>query len=275
MRFRYRTRTFLFELMMIAAAVVFLFPVYVLVVLSLKSPMEISEGGLGLPDELVTSNYGDAWSGATLGPAFLNSLVIAVTSLLLLIVVGSLVSYYLARTKSRLGYGMFILFLVGIVLPFQLAMVPLYRMMGDLELIGNPVSLIAFYVGLQLPLTVFLYTGFLRALPSDYGEAALIDGANHLQSFLKVTFPLLRPITGTVVILNVVFVWNDFLTPLLYLGGSPNETIPVVVYQFVGQYHSDWGLVSAAVVLATAPILLLFLFLQRYVIKGFASGLRG
>ena len=154
---------------------------------------------------------------------------------------------------------MYILFLLGIILPFQLALVPLYKVMKDTGLLGSYASMVLFYTGLQMPFTIFLYTGFLRALPREYGEAALVDGATHLQSFMRITFPLLRPITGTVIILNAVFVWNDFVTPLVYLGGTPNETIPVVVYQFVGQYVSNWGYVFAAVVLASLPILLVFL----------------
>jgi raffinose/stachyose/melibiose transport system permease protein len=170
---------------------------------------------------------------------------------------------------------MYILFLLGIVLPFQLALVPLYRTMKDAGLLGSYTSMVLFYTGLQIPFTIFLYTAFLRALPKEYGEAALVDGATHMQSFRRITFPLLRPITGTVIILNAVFVWNDFLTPLVYLGGTPNETLPVVVYQFVGQYVSNWGYIFAAVVVASLPILVMFLLLQRFVIKGFASGLKG
>jgi raffinose/stachyose/melibiose transport system permease protein len=153
--------------------------------------------------------------------------------------------------------------------------VPLYRFMKDSGLLGSYTSMVLFYTGLQIPFTIFLYTGFLRALPREYGEAALVDGANHWQSFTRVTFPLLRPITGTVIILNAVFIWNDFLTPLIYLGGTPNETLPVVVYQFVGQYVSNWGYIFAAVVLASLPILVVFLLLQRFVIKGFVSQLKG
>jgi raffinose/stachyose/melibiose transport system permease protein len=275
MRLRYRPRTFGLELVMIAISLLFLFPVYVLVSLSLKSPPEISEGGLGPPSALQTSNYSEAWEGATLGAAFWNSTLITVASLLALIVLGSLAAYFLARTRSRVGYGMFIMFLVGIILPFQLALVPLYKLMKDSGLLGTYWSMILFYTGLQLPFTIFLYTGFLRALPREYGEAALVDGASHWQSFRRITFPLLRPITGTVIILNAVFVWNDFLTPLIYLGGTANETVPVVVFQFVGQYVSQWGLVFASVVLAILPVLLLFLLLQKYVIKGFESGLKG
>jgi raffinose/stachyose/melibiose transport system permease protein len=260
---------------MIAAALLFLFPVYVLVNLSLKSSREISDASLSLPKHAQLSNYSDAWSGASLGAALINSTIITVVSLLLLIAVGSLASYYLARRKSHLSYGLYIVFLVGIILPFQLALVPLYQLVKDAGLLGTYTGMVAFYTGLQMPFTIFLYTGFLRALPRDYGEAALVDGATHLQSFARVTFPLLRPINGTVLILNAIFIWNDFLTPLLYLSGSPNETIPVVVYQFVGQYASQWGLIFASIVLAMIPVLLVFFLLQRYIIKGFASGLKG
>jgi raffinose/stachyose/melibiose transport system permease protein len=275
MRGRYRPRTFGLELLMIGVGLLFLYPVYVLVNLSLKSPEEIAEASNRLPSALETENYGQAWNGASLGAAMLNSTIITVVSLLSLVIIGSLAAYYLARTKTRLSYGMYMLFLLGIILPFQLALVPLYRFMNDTGLLGSYTSMILFYSGLQVPFTIFLYTGFLRALPREYGDAALVDGATHLQSFRMVTFPLLRPITGTVIILNAVFVWNDFLTPLIYLGGTPNETLPVVVYQFVGQYVTNWGYIFAAVVLASLPILVVFLALQRYVIKGFESGLKG
>jgi raffinose/stachyose/melibiose transport system permease protein len=272
---RYRYRTFGLELLMIGVGLIFLYPVYVLVNLSFKNPQEISEASLSLPSHLETGNYSQAWNGASLGAAMVNSTIITVLSLLCLVVIGSLASYYLARTKTRLSYGMYLLFLLGIVLPFQLALVPLYKLMKDSGLLGSYASMIIFYTGLQVPFTIFLYTGFLRALPREYGEAALVDGATHLQSFMRITFPLLRPITGTVIILNAVFVWNDFLTPLVYLGGTPNETLPVVVYQFVGQYVSNWGYIFAAVVVASLPILVAFLALQKFVIKGFASGLKG
>jgi raffinose/stachyose/melibiose transport system permease protein len=275
MSFRYGKQTFALELGMIFVALAFLFPIYVLICLSFKSASEISGGGLGLPSSLETANYSKAWSGAHLGAALVNSTLITGISLVALIAVGSTASYYLARKQSRLSYGMYILFLLGIILPFQLALVPLYRMVKDAGLLGTYSSMVFFYTGLQAPFTIFLYTGFLRALPREYGEAALVDGATHWQSFRRVTFPLLRPITGTVIILNAVFIWNDFLTPLIYLGGSPNETIPVVVYQFVGQYVSNWGYIFAAVVLATLPMLVLFLVLQRFVIKGFSTGLKG
>ncbi|MFE7468419.1 carbohydrate ABC transporter permease [Streptomyces sp. NPDC057499] len=263
------------ELLMIAVAVAFLFPVYALVTLALKDPRQISESPLAPPSPPTLGNFGDAWSSASLGPALVNSTVITCVSLLLLIVLGSTGAYYLARCARGLGYGLYVLFLLGIVLPFQLGMIPLYKLVDGLGWLGTYQGMVLFYTGIQLPFTVFLYTGFVRALPQDYAQAALIDGCNHRQAFTRVVFPLLRPITGTVIILNAVFVWNDFFTPLLYLGGSARETVPVGIFAFVGQYVSDYGLVFAGLVLAALPVLIVFVILQRYVIKGFAGGLKG
>jgi raffinose/stachyose/melibiose transport system permease protein len=273
--FRYGLRTFALELLMIAIAVAFLFPVYALVTLSLKNPQQIAASPLSPPTSPTFSNFGDAWERASFGSALVNSTVITAVSVVILIAVGSFAAYFIARCQTRLGYGMYVLFLLGIVLPFQLGMIPLFTLVDDAGLLGTYQGMVIFYTGIQLPFTIFLYTGFIRALPSDYADAALIDGAGHLRAFTQVVFPLLRPITGTVLILNAVFIWNDFFTPLLYLGGSEKETIPVRIFSFVGQYVSEYGLVFAGLVLAALPILAIFLVLQKYVIKGFSSGLKG
>ena len=275
MRTGYRPRTFVLELIMVAAAVAFLFPVYALVTLAFKDPGQIANAPLSPPDPPSVDSFGTAWQSASLGSALLNSTLITVSSVVVLIVLGSLAAYFLARQAGRLSYSLYILFLVGIILPFQLGMIPLYQLVNDLGLLGTYQGMILFYTGIQLPFTVFLYTGFIRSLPADYTNAALIDGASHLQAFVHVIFPLLRPITGTVLILNAVHIWNDFFTPLLYLGGSGRETVPVRVFAFVNEYTSDYGLVAAGLVLAALPILLVFLVLQRYVIRGFSSGLKG
>ncbi|WEH42630.1 carbohydrate ABC transporter permease [Streptomyces sp. AM 2-1-1] len=274
-RRRARYGNYALELVMIAVAVAFLFPVYALLTLSLKEPRQIAGSPLGLPAPPTAHNFTHAWSSASLGPALVNSALITTLSLLLLVVLGSTAGYFLARRARGLGYGLYILFLLGIVLPFQLGMIPLYELVDSLGWLGTYQGMVLFYTGIQLPFTVFLYTGFARALPADYAQAALIDGCDHRQAFTRIVFPLLRPITGTVIILNAVFVWNDFFTPLLYLGGSDRETVPVRVFSFVGQYVSDYGLVFAGLVLAALPVLVVFLLLQRYVIKGFAGGLKG
>jgi len=179
------------------------------------------------------------------------------------VVLGSLAAYGLARAAPRVGYRLYLLFLLGLTLPFQLALVPLYQLAGDAGLLGSYTGIVAVYTGLQLPITVFLYTGFLRAQPREYADAALVDGATHPQVYAHVVFPLLRPVTGVVLALNAVFVWNDLLTPLLYLSGTGKETVPVVLYTFVGEFGTDWGPIFAAVVLATLPVLLVVALVGR------------
>ncbi len=274
-RFRYGPRNMLLELLMIAVAIIFAFPGYILVVLSLKPPSEIAASPLSLPQSLDLSNYQEAWSSASLGPALVSSTIITVWSVLLLVILGSLAAYMLVRRQERLSYGLYLLFLLGLFLPFQLALVPLYALMNDIGLLGSYYSVIIFSTGYHLPLTIFLYAGFLRALPRDYEYAALVDGASHFQAFTRVVFPLLRPVTGTVIIFTAVFTWNDFLVPLLYLGGSGSQTVPVAVYSFVGQYVAQWGLVFAGLIIGIAPILVVYLVLQRPMIKGFGGGLKG
>ena len=136
-------------------------------------------------------------------------------------------------------------------------------------------SLVLFYSGLQVPFTTFLYVGFIRALPVDYEEAGMLDGARPITLFMQVVLPLLRPITGTAVILNAIFIWNDFLTPLLYLSGTDHQTIPVATFGFVGQYTSNWLLTFAGLVIGVLPILAVYFMLQRRIIKGFSGGLKG
>ena len=271
---RYTWRTFGLEVVMVAVAALFLVPLFVLVNLSLRPQYQLVDP-LTVQFPLTLENYRAAWHQAALGSAIFDSAVIAIASVLIVVVVSSLASYPLARSTSRWSKWMFALFMLGLLLPFQLALLPLYTTMRDLHLIGTRWGLVLFYSGLQVPFSVFLYTAFLRVLPRDYEEAALLDGCSPIQAFRRVVFPLLRPVTGTVVILNAIFIWNDFLTPLLYLSGSDHQTIPVAIYTFVGQYTSNWQLVFAGLVVGIAPVLLVYFAMQRHIIRGFAGGLKG
>lgn len=274
-RLRYGFRSFGLELVMIAVAIGFLFPLYVLVSISLKRPTDVASSPLGPPTEMFLANYGEAWAEASLGRALFNSTVVTTLNVLALVVLGSLAAYWLARRKQRLSYVVYMLFVLGLMLPLQLGMIPLYQLMRDLGILNTYTSLILFSTGAHLPLTIFLYTGFLRALPREYEEAALVDGATPRQAFIRIVFPLLRPITGTVIILNAISAWNDFLTPLLYVGGTRLETLPVAIFSFRGEYTADWGVMFAGLVIAIIPILIVYFLLQRYIIRGFASGLKG
>jgi raffinose/stachyose/melibiose transport system permease protein len=264
----------LLELVMLAAAVVFFIPVYVLVNLSFKRPDDQSS-----PLSLVTAptlqNYQDAWQQAGLGSALTNSAVVTIGSVVLIVLLSATAAYPLARATRLWSRWAFYGFMIGLLVPMQLALIPLYATMRDLGLLGSVWALVLYYAGHQVPFSVFLYTGFLRALPTDYEEAARIDGCGPIGTFVRIVFPLLRPITGTVAILNAIVVWNDFLTPLLYLSGSATQTVPVALFSFVGQYVSQWNLVFAGLVISIVPILAVYFVMQRTIIRGFASGLKG
>lgn len=271
---RYTWRTFGLEVVMIVVALVFAFPFYILINLSFRPQFQLVNP-LAIHGGFTLANYRAAWHEAALGRAIFDSAVVTAVSVAVVVVVSSMAAYPLARSTARWSRWLFGIFMLGLLLPFQLALLPLYTTIRDLHLLGTLWSLILFYSGLQVPFSVFLYTAFLRAMPRDYEEAALLDGCSPLQAFRRVVFPLLRPITGTVVILNAIFIWNDFLTPLLYLSGSGRQTIPVAIFTFVGQYTSNWQLVFAGLLLGIAPILLVYFAMQRHIIRGFAGGLKG
>ncbi|MBG0566445.1 carbohydrate ABC transporter permease [Actinoplanes aureus] len=271
---RYSTRTFALEFVMIAVAIVFAFPVYVLVNLAVRAPSDTSSP-ISLTSSPTLTNFTEAWQVAGLGGALINSVLVTVVSVVIVLAVSALAAYPLARSTAHWSRGTFLLIMLGLILPFQLAALPLYQTIRDLGLLGSVWSLVLFYAGLQVPFTTFLYVGFLRALPRDFEEASFIDGGSALQTFRYVIFPMLKPITVTALVLNAVSVWNDFFTPLLYLSGSDQQTMPVAIAGFVGQYAADWNLIFAALLISVVPVLAVYLVLQRSIINGFAGGLKG
>jgi raffinose/stachyose/melibiose transport system permease protein len=271
---RYRPRTLALELTMIAAALFIGFPVYVLVNLAVRAPSDTSSP-ISPTRSPTLDNFTRAWEQGALGGALANSLLVTVCSVVIVLAVSSLAAYPLARSTAQWSRGTYPLVRLGLVLPFQLASLPLYQTMRDLGLLGTPWALVLFYSGLQVPFTVFLYVGFLRALPRDFEEAALIDGCTPLQGFRHVVLPMLKPITVTALVLNAVAIWNDFCTPLLYRSGSAQQTVPVAIAGFVGQYVTDWNLIFAALVISILPVLIVYFLLQRSIINGFAGGLKG
>jgi raffinose/stachyose/melibiose transport system permease protein len=271
---RYRWRMIGLESAMIAVAMVVGFPVYVLVNLAVR-PVSDTSSPISPTTSPTLSNFVDAWDKGGLGGALVNSVIVTVVSVAIVLAISSLAAYPLARVTARWSRGMFLLILLGLMLPFQLAALPLYQTMRDLGLLGSVWGLVLFYSGLQVPFTTFLFVGFLRSLPPDFEDAALIDGSTPWQAFRHVVFPMLKPITVTALVLNAISIWNDFFTPLLYLSGSDQQTMPVALAGFVGQYVTDWNLIFAALVISIVPILVVYFALQRSIINGFAGGLKG
>jgi raffinose/stachyose/melibiose transport system permease protein len=269
-----RTRLLGLEALMIVVAAVFTFPLYLLVNIPFRQADDHTPPAVPTADPTLR-NFIDAWHQAGLAGAITNSVIVTVVSVVIVVTVSSMAAYPLARVSAHWSRLVFLLVMLGLLLPFQLGLIPLYQTMRDLGLLGSVWSLVLFYSGLQVPFTIFLYVGFMRALPVDYEEAGLLDGARSLTLFARVVLPLLRPVTGTAVILNAIFIWNDFLTPLLYLSGTDQQTIPVATFGFVGQYTSNWLLVFAGLVIGIMPILAVYFLMQRRIIQGFAGGLKG
>jgi raffinose/stachyose/melibiose transport system permease protein len=275
--FRYTWKTLTRELGVLFAAVLWLIPFYFLILISLKSGSDIFSSPFKPPADPSLDAYRSAWKGtpATSFPHGLqSSAIITVGSVLALIAIGSISAYVLARRPGKLSNTLYVLFVFGLILPVQLGLIPLFVAMRHLNLIGTYAGMIILYTGLLTPLSVFLYTGFVRALPRDYEEAAQIDGAHALRIFRKIVFPLLRPVTGTVAILCGLIVWNDFFTPLVFLSGTGKATLPVVVYSFVGGLASQWNVIFAAVALSIVPLLVFYVLAQRQLIKGFSGGIK-
>jgi raffinose/stachyose/melibiose transport system permease protein len=276
--FRYTKKTFARELALLIVAAIWWIPFYFLVVGALKPNEEVFTKGVGaLPSHIEWSNFSTAWHGTGgfgLGGSFKSSLIITIGTVLVLVIVGSISAYALARHPGKLGTGLYLVFAIGIIVPFQLGIVPTYVVMNHLGISSSYVGMILLQSGLLMPLSVFLYTGFVRTLPRDYEEAAYVDGAGRLRTFFFVVFPLLLPITGTVAVLTGVIVWNDFFLQLIFLAGSAKQTIPVAIYSFVGEYTTNWSLVFATVLLSIIPILVFYLFAQRQLIRGFSGGIK-
>ena len=255
--------------------VLFLIPVYILINLAIRPVSDLTPAII--PSSHATlDNFRQAWNGSPLPGSIITSLIVTTLSCIVVLAMATMAAYPLARSTARLSSVTFFVFMIGLLLPFQLALVPLYVQIRDLGLLGTVWSLIIVYPGVQLPFSVFLITTFIRtSVPQEFEEAAQIDGCGHLRTFWYVVVPLLRPALGTCLILNSVAIWNDFFTPLIYLAGSDQVTIPMAIYQFVGQYVSNWPLIFASLVISMTPMLILYLVFQRYVIRGFAGGLKG
>jgi len=273
----YTWRTFGRELTLLGIAAIWWIPFYLLIVTALRPDTDSAVNPFSLPSSFSAQNFSAAWRGASvsMGHSLVSSLIITLGSVLLILALGSVCAYTIAQRTGWFGNALYGFFLLGIIVPFQLGVVPMFVALQHLGLTGNYLGMILLYTGILMPLAVFLYTGFVRALPKEYEEAAVVDGASRFRIFVRVIFPLMLPVTGTVAVLVGMSVWNDFFTQLVMLGGSGNETVPVAIYSFVGQYTSQFNVIFAAVVISLIPMLVFFLLAQRTLIRGFTGGIRG
>ncbi len=275
MRKRYTARTLASEIVMLAVCIVFFIPIYYLFVSTFKTKKEIVEAPLALPGSLNLSNYLRALELMDFSRHFVNSLLITSVSVVLIVVLGSMAAYAIARRPNRFTRFLRLYFLVGFMVPLQTTMLPLFLIMKHLGMINTYQGLILLHSNGAV-FALFLYTGFIRAMPRDLEEAAFVDGAGVLRTFWRIVFPLLRPVTATLVIFNTIWIWNDFLLSFLFLYSNDKSTLIMQVYNGVGLWWTDWSIMMPVLVLAVTPMIIFYLFMQRHIVAGLAAGsLRG
>jgi raffinose/stachyose/melibiose transport system permease protein len=249
-----------------------LFPLYITVTTALKTPAEAAEGSLGFPSDPQWGNFSKAIELTNFPLALFSSLLITVFAVGLTILTNSMVAYAIARNMER-GFfkGLYFYFISALFVPFAIIMLPIAKETSLLNL-DNRLGLIFLYIIFGLSLNIFIYVGYLRSIPKELEEAAVIDGATVWQTFWKVIFPLLTPINATVGIIMTVWVWNDFMLPLVMLSDRDSFTLPLVQYVFQSQFTTDFSLAFASYLMALTPLLIVYIVAQRWVIGGVTRG---
>jgi raffinose/stachyose/melibiose transport system permease protein len=261
---------YLIEVFGLLLGLLWLSPFYLMIVNAFKTKKEIFMNVLGFPDALATENFSKAFEDLNFIQSLFNSLLITILSIVVIVIFSSMAGYALARNKSKLSGALLLVFVAAMLIPFQSVMIPLVSLFGSVNML-NQAGLIFMYLGFGCSLSIFLYHGAMTGISKSLDEAAIVDGANKFQVFWLIIFPLLKPISVTVGILNVIWIWNDYLLPSLILGES-NATIPLKMFFFFGQYTKQWHLALAGLTLAIIPVIIGYFFAQKQIIKGVAEG---
>ncbi len=261
------------EIIIGIVAVVWFIPVYYLIVTTFKTPKEATEAPLALPGVWVIQNYIDAFAKMEYPRSLFNTVKITVLAVLIIVLVTSLAGYALARTKTKWGNRFFLLFLAGLMVPFQMNIVSLFKIVKNIGLMNTIWSVILVDVAINVPQGTFLFKEFIESsVPRELEEAAEIDGCSVLRKFFVIILPLLKPVIATVVILVTLNVWNEFMTPLLFIQSRENDVILQEVSRNIGQFSTDWTGLFPMMMLGVAPLMLFYIFMQKYIISGVAAG---
>lgn len=255
----------------LAVSVVYIFPFWLILNNAFKAKLAILQDPIALAEKFDLKNFVTAFNQMNYPSALLNSVIITVITVVILILIPSMLAYYLARFDYRSNRIIFIVLVMSMIIPFQALMIPFVSIYGALGLLNSRIALVYFYLGFGVALSTFMYHGFIKTLPIALEESAYIDGASRFQIFWTVVFPMLEPITATIAILNALWIWNDFLLPSLVLFLSA-RTLPLSTYSFFGQFTSNYGVAMAGLVLSITPIVIFYILMQRRIISGITDG---
>lgn len=261
-------------ILLVILAVIFLAPIFIILFNSFKGKLYISDAPFKLPTAetfVGVQNYIDGLSKTGFLSAFGWSIFITFFSTIVIVLFTSITGWYITRAKNKVSTALYFIFVFSMIVPFQMVMFTMSKVANMLSL-DNPIGLIVLYLGFGAGLSIFMFSGFVKSIPIDIEEAALIDGCNPIKTFFLIVLPLLKPICITVAILNVMWIWNDYLLPSLVLK-SDYKTIPMAVQYLRGGYGAiDMGAMMAVLVLAIIPIIIFYLTCQKYIIEGVAAG---
>lgn len=269
---RYNGKTLLLEIGMVLMSLLFLAPFYFLFVNSVKPFGEIMSDAASWPKVFQWDNYTRAWELTRFPEAFLNSFIVTVVGVSLIALISCMAAYRMVRADTKFNRIFLLVLVSAMVVPFQAIMMPLIRVIGELGLMNSKMGLIISYLGLSTPMAVFLFHGFVKSIPLETEEAATVDGTTRIGVFFRIVLPMLKPMLMTVVVLNTLAIWNDYLLPSLILQQPNLRTIPLATFSFFSEYTKQWDLALPALVLGVTPVVLFFLFLQRYIVEGIAAG---
>lgn len=259
-------------LMLTAVAFIYIYPIIIVFLNSFKTSAEIRTSGLGLPESFYLGNYITAWEKGNFGKALINSFVVTGLSLGLIYVLNVLAAYPFARMKFKGKNILYLIFLSGIMFPIQMAIIPLFKTITNLNLVNNPLGLVFVYTAFSLPMGIMIISNFIRSTPMEIEEAAVMDGCGTVRMLFQIVLPIVRPAVTTVLIINAINIWNDLLLPIIVLTTKDSKTMPAGLMYFSGQYSTQWEFITAAVIIISLPMVIFYLVMQKDIVNGLATG---
>lgn len=271
-----RTRKLAIDLLILLVTVIlavfFFFPIFFNIMSAFKSNAEIMRDAVALPTSLYLESFKYLLTETNYPQAIANSLILTALSIVFQVLFIPMAGYAIQRRNARWTRLVFLYFLAGMMIPFQAYMIPLFKELKMLGLYGSLAGPIMIYIAGSVGFGSLLYSSFVKGIPAEIEEAAEIDGCSKVRIFWNIVFPLLGPVTASMVVLNGLGIWNDFLLPMLVLPSGEPKTMVVEIYRYIGEFSSRWDMIFAGTTMSVVPVLIAFIFLQKYFVKGIAAG---
>ncbi len=268
----YKVIEFMKSLILFVLLFAFLIPFVMIILNTFKTTQQFVENPISWPIQFNLDNYIKAFTDMNFGIGFANSIMITVVGVLAIVFFSAMTAYLFARFKWTINKVLFFIMIASMTVPFQVIMIPLVTIYGNLGLLDSQQTLLFMYLGFGVPFATFTFHGFIKGVPLALEEAAAIDGCSRIRTFFRIVLPLLKPVVSTVVVLDVLWIWNDYLLPSLVLQSPELRTLPLSTYNFFSSYTVDFSPLMAGLVMSLIPVLILYLFLQKYIIEGISDG---